>query len=57
MTGGDAIVGTLRAAGVDTVFGVISIHNIPIFDAIRRQGGIRLVPSRGEAGAVNMADG
>ncbi|HEY8691954.1 MAG TPA: thiamine pyrophosphate-dependent enzyme [Chloroflexota bacterium] len=56
LTGADVVVGALKAAGVDTIFGVISIHNIPIFDAIQRQGGIRLVASRGEAGAVNMAD-
>ncbi|MBV8086011.1 MAG: thiamine pyrophosphate-binding protein [Chloroflexi bacterium] len=56
-TGGDAIVRLLKDAAVDTVFGVISIHNISIFDAIAREGGIRLIASRGEAGAVNMADG
>ena len=39
-----------------TVFGVISIHNMPILDAIARQGRIRFVPARGEAGAMNMAD-
>jgi acetolactate synthase-1/2/3 large subunit len=42
--------------GVTTVFGVISIHNMPILDAIGRQGRIRFVPARGEAGAMNMAD-
>ena len=39
-----------------TVFGVISIHNMPILDAIARQGCIRFVPARSEAGATNMAD-
>src|SRR5690349_1601047 len=57
MTGGDVIVQALKAAGVDTVFGIISIHNIPIYDAINRQGGIRAITSRSEPGAVNMADG
>jgi acetolactate synthase I/II/III large subunit len=42
--------------GVKTVFGVISIHNMPILDAIARQGKIRFVAARGEAGAFNMAD-
>jgi acetolactate synthase-1/2/3 large subunit len=42
--------------GVTTVFGVISIHNMPILDAIARHGRIRFVPARGEAGAMNMAD-
>lgn len=53
---GDAIATALADLGVTTVFGVISIHNIPILDAIARQGRIRFVPARGEAGAFSMAD-
>lgn len=53
---GDAIAAYLADIGVTTVFGVISIHNMPILDAIARQGHIRFVPARGEAGAMNMAD-
>ena len=53
---GDAIATALADMGVTTVFGVISIHNMPILDAIGRQGRIRFVPARGEAGAMNMAD-
>lgn len=56
MTVGEAIVRLLEAAGVDTAFGVISIHNMPILDAIGRRNRIRFVPSRGEAGGTNMAD-
>src|SRR5262249_34529509 len=37
-------------------FGVISIHNMPILDAIARHNRIRFVPARSEAGAMNMAD-
>ncbi len=48
---------SLKAAGVETVFGIVSVHNIPIFDAMAREGGIRLVPARTEAGAAAMADG
>ncbi|MEX0346575.1 MAG: thiamine pyrophosphate-binding protein [Rhizobiaceae bacterium] len=55
-TVGDAIARHLADAGVKTVFGVISIHNMPILDAIARQKRIRFVPARGEAGAMNMAD-
>src|SRR5215471_1466041 len=47
----------MKAAGVEHVFGIISIHNIPIYDAIARQGGIRTITNRSEPGAVNMADG
>src|SRR5271157_4665512 len=56
-TGGDVIVQVLKAASVECVFGIISIHNIPIYDAIARQGGIRTITNRSEPGAVNMADG
>lgn len=56
MTVGDQVVAALEAAGVTAAFGVVSIHNMPILDAINRRGRIRFVPARGEAGAVNMAD-
>ena len=55
-TVGDFIAHYLAEIGVTTAFGVISIHNMPILDAIARQGRIRFVPARGEAGAMNMAD-
>ncbi|MDQ0269831.1 thiamine pyrophosphate-binding protein [Cytobacillus purgationiresistens] len=53
----DAVVKELVHAGVTTAFGIVSIHNMPIYDAILREGSIHLVCSRGESGAVNMADG
>lgn len=56
MTVGDLVARYLADIGVKTVFGVISIHNMPILDAIACQGRIRFVPARGEAGALNMAD-
>ena len=56
ITVGEGIVRLLEAAGVETAFGIISIHNMPILDAITRRGKIRFVPSRGEAGGANMAD-
>ena len=33
-TGGELVLDSLKAAGVDTAFGIISVHNIPIFDAM-----------------------
>jgi acetolactate synthase-1/2/3 large subunit len=54
---GDLIAHALAEIEVTTVFGVISIHNMPILDAIARQNRIRFVPARSEAGAMNMADG
>lgn len=56
-TTADAIVQELVRAGVEIAFGIVSIHNMPIYDAILREGSIHLVCSRGESGAVNMADG
>jgi acetolactate synthase I/II/III large subunit len=56
-TGGDAVVRALTQADVGAVFGVISIHNMAIYDAMLRRGGIRTIASRSESGAVNMADG
>src|SRR5262252_10517774 len=53
---GDLIAHALAAIGVTTVFGVISIHNMPILDAIARHNRIRFVPARSEAGAMNMGD-
>ncbi|WP_285766828.1 thiamine pyrophosphate-binding protein [Peribacillus sp. SI8-4] len=56
-TASDSIVKELVHAGVEVAFGIVSIHNMPIYDAILRDGTIKLVCSRGESGAVNMADG
>ncbi|MFX1766504.1 thiamine pyrophosphate-binding protein [Paraburkholderia sp. A1RI-2L] len=56
-TVGELIAAFLEQCGVQTAFGVISIHNMPILDAIGRRGNIRYVGARGEAGALNMADG
>ncbi len=56
ITAGELTARFLEAAGVDTVFGVISIHNMPILDAIAQRGKIRFVAARSEQGAANMAD-
>lgn len=55
-TVGHQIAEALFDSGVGTMFGVISIHNMPILDAVAEQGRIRFIPARGEAGAMNMAD-
>ncbi|WP_286230491.1 thiamine pyrophosphate-binding protein [Neobacillus mesonae] len=52
----DAIVKELVNAEVEVVYGIVSIHNMPIYDAMLREGSIRMVTARGESGAVNMAD-
>lgn len=56
-TAGEVLAAFLERCGVTTAFGVISIHNMPILDAISRRNRLRFVMSRGEAGACNMADG
>lgn len=56
ITVGAAIVAFLEQCDVKAAFGVISIHNMPILDAIAARGNIRFVMARGEAGAANMAD-
>ncbi len=56
ITVGELVAQFLERCGVGAAFGVISIHNMPILDAIHRRGRIRFVPARGEAGATNMAD-
>jgi acetolactate synthase-1/2/3 large subunit len=53
---GDLAAAFLESLGVELAFGVVSVHNIPILDAVNRRGRIRFTPARGEAGACNMAD-
>ena len=57
LTGGEAVYESLRALGVDTVFGIVSVHNIPIYDGILRGGGITPISVRHEQGALHAADG
>jgi acetolactate synthase-1/2/3 large subunit len=56
-TVGDLVAEFLAACGVTTVFGIASVHNIPMLDAIGRRNAIRFVMTRGELGGVHMADG
>ncbi len=60
MTGGRAVVESLIAQGVDTVFGIVSVHNLHIFDALKDavdDGRLRFVGARHEHAAGCMADG
>ncbi|MGP3771163.1 thiamine pyrophosphate-binding protein [Streptomyces sp. SDT5-1] len=52
--GGDLLVAVLKELGVDTVFGIVSVHNLPLVEAVDRE--LRFVPVRHEASAVNAAD-
>ena len=54
---GDLVSEFLYQIGVKDVFGVVSVHNIPMLDAIGRRNYIKMIPARGEMGAGHMADG
>ncbi|HTO58605.1 MAG TPA: thiamine pyrophosphate-binding protein, partial [Pseudomonadales bacterium] len=56
-TGADLAYRALRALDVEHVFGIVSVHNIPIYDAILRRGGIKPIDMRHEQAAVHAADG
>ncbi len=58
MTGGQAMVESLKAQGVDTVFGIISIHTLDLYDALfDSQESLRFIGGRQELGCGFMADG
>lgn len=54
-TGGDVLVRVMKRHGIDTAFGVISVHNLPLVEAVSRD--LRFVEMRHEAAVVNAADG
>lgn len=54
---GDLVAEFLACCGIEAAFGIISVHNIPILDAVARQNRMRFVMARGEIGAGHMADG
>ena len=54
-TGGDVLVTVMKRHGIDTAFGVISVHNLPLVEAVSRE--LSFVEMRHEAAAVNAADG
>ena len=53
----DLIAEFLDRMDIETAFGIVSVHNIPMLDAISRRNRMRVVTPRGEAGAAHMADG
>jgi len=56
-TGAQVIVDMLVNVGVRHVFGIVSIHNMPIVDAISRTDDIEFITTRHEQSAAHMADG
>ncbi|MFX4222667.1 MAG: thiamine pyrophosphate-binding protein [Thalassobaculum sp.] len=53
---GDLVADFLQRMEVETVFGIVSVHNIPTLDAIGRRNAIRFVTARSEYGGGHMAD-
>ena len=53
----DLVAEFLAACRVSTVFGVASVHNLPMLDAVGRRNAIRFIMARDEMGAAHMADG
>lgn len=53
----EVIAHTLKSDGVDVVFGIPSVHNIGLYDALREEPGIRHILCRHESTATHMADG
>lgn len=56
-SGGDVVVEVLERAGTEVVFGIPSVHNLPIYEALRHSGQIRVVTVRHEQAAAGAADG
>ena len=52
----DLVADFLPQIGVRTVFGIVSVHNIPMLDAIGQRNALRYVMARGEMGGAHMAD-
>ena len=56
-TGADLVASALKALGVRHAFAIVSIHNMPILDAINRLGFTRLIDVRHEQAGTHAADG
>lgn len=56
MKGGEAVVRSLEAHGIEVVFGIPGTHNLAIYDALTHSK-IRHIVARHEQGAAFMADG
>ena len=57
LSGAEALVAQLRAHGIDTVFGLPGGQLDHFFDAMYRDGGLRVIHTRHEQGAAYMAYG
>jgi acetolactate synthase-1/2/3 large subunit len=56
-TGADLVADALATLGVEHVFGIVSIHNMPLMDAINRLGKTKIIDVRHEQAGTHSADG
>ena len=56
-TGADLVAQGLAQLGVEHVFAIVSIHNMPILDAINRLGKTKIIDVRHEQAGTHAADG
>ena len=56
-TGADLIADALAQLDLDHVFAIVSIHNMPILDAINRLGRTKIIDVRHEQAGTHAADG
>ena len=56
MNGGAAVAETLARLGVRHVFGIVSVHNLPTYDALSLHDDIEVVNVRHEQAAAHAAD-
>ncbi len=57
LNGGDLVAKTLAQEGVEYFIGIVGGQILPLFDAVDREPGLKLVTPRNEAAAAMMADG
>ncbi|HEU5228549.1 MAG TPA: thiamine pyrophosphate-binding protein, partial [Ktedonobacteraceae bacterium] len=57
LTGAQALIATLRASNIDTIFGIPGVHTLPIYDVMRNESNFRHILARHEQGAGFMAEG
>lgn len=57
LTGAQAIIQTLRAFHIDTIFGIPGVHTLPLYNVMRDEVGLRHILARHEQGAGFMAEG
>lgn len=57
LSGADIVIDTLKQAGVRVVFGIPSIHNLGLYEALRKTSSIRHILCRHESTATHMAEG